>query len=60
MVRGGARLDPDQAWGSFSKSPDDAPLQLAADDQLANGINAVDLEHRLRDIETDCRDRLYG
>src|SRR5664279_3374669 len=36
-----------------------APLQLTADNHLASGINAVDLEYRLGDIETDCRDRLH-
>jgi len=37
-----------------------ATLQLAADDHLAGGINSVDLENRLGDVETDCRDRLHG
>jgi hypothetical protein len=27
---------------------------------LAGGINSVDLENRLGDVETDCRDRLHG
>jgi hypothetical protein len=31
----------------------------AADDRLTGGINAVDLEDRLGDVETDCRDRLH-
>jgi hypothetical protein len=35
-------------------------LQLAADNHLASSINAVDLEDRLGDVETDCRDRLHG
>jgi hypothetical protein len=37
-----------------------ATIQLAADHHLASGINAVDLEDRLGDVETDCRDRLHG
>jgi hypothetical protein len=37
-----------------------ATLQLAADYYLANGINSVDLENRLGDIETNCRDCLDG
>jgi hypothetical protein len=37
-----------------------AALQLAADDHLTGGIYSVDLEDRLGDIETDCRDRLHG
>ena len=35
-----------------------APLDLAPDDHLAGSINAVDLKDRLRDVQTDCRDRL--
>jgi hypothetical protein len=27
---------------------------------VPNSINAVDLKDRLRDIETDCRDRSHG
>ena len=37
-----------------------ATLQLATDDHLASGINSVNLEDRLGDVETDCRDRLHG
>jgi hypothetical protein len=36
-----------------------APLQLPPDNYLALRINAVDLKHRLGDIETDGRDRLH-
>ena len=36
-----------------------ATLQLAANDHLAGSINAVHLEDRLRNVETDCRDRLH-
>jgi hypothetical protein len=37
-----------------------ATLQLAADHHLAPGINSMNLEDRLGDVETDCRDRLHG
>ncbi len=36
-----------------------ATLQLPADDHSAIGVNAVDLEHRLGNIQTDCRDILH-
>jgi hypothetical protein len=36
-----------------------ATLQLATNDHLAGGVNAVNLEDRLGDIETDCRDCLH-
>jgi hypothetical protein len=36
-----------------------ATLQLPPNDHLPNSINAVDLKDRLRDIETDCRDRSH-
>jgi hypothetical protein len=39
---------------------DRAALQLAADNHLTRGINSVNLEDRLGDVETDCRDRLHG
>jgi hypothetical protein len=35
-----------------------APPQLPADNNITFRVNAVDLEHRLRDVETDCSDRL--
>src|SRR4029453_15577121 len=35
-------------------------LQLTADDHLSRRIDAVDLKHRLSDVETDCRDRLHA
>jgi len=38
---------------------DVAPLQLAANDDLASGINAVNLEDRLGDVETYCCYRLH-
>src|SRR4030095_13945147 len=35
-------------------------LQLAADDHLSRPLDAVDLKHRLGNVETDCRDRFHG
>jgi hypothetical protein len=61
MVRRGASFDADQlGWQFLEERQDRPPLQLTADDHLASGINPVDLEDRLRDIETDCRDSLHG
>ena len=61
MVRRGASLDPNQAWWQLlEKRQDVASLQLTADDHLTGSINAVDLEGRLGDVETDCRNRLHG
>jgi hypothetical protein len=37
-----------------------ATLQLAANNHLAGGINAMHLEHRLGDVESDGRDRLHS
>jgi hypothetical protein len=36
-----------------------APLELTAKDDIALRIDAVNLENRLRYIQTDCRDRLH-
>src|ERR1700746_3567421 len=56
-----ASFDTNQARRQLlEESQDVAALQLAADDHLAVSINAMDLKNRLRDIETDCRDRLHG
>src|SRR5262249_44554077 len=35
-------------------------LEPAPDDHIAFGVNAVDLENRLCDVETDCRNRFHG
>jgi hypothetical protein len=43
----------------LEESYDVAPLQPPVDDDLTFRINAVDLENRLGDIETDCRNRLH-
>jgi hypothetical protein len=60
MVRRGASLDANQAWWQLLEERQDAAaLQPPADDHLAGGINSVDLEDRLRDVETDRRDRLH-
>jgi hypothetical protein len=49
-------LDADQAGRQPLKEGQDvATLQLPADNHLTRSINAVDLEHRLGNIETDCR-----
>ena len=61
MVRRGAGFNADQARRQLLKERKDiATLQLAADDYLAGGINSVNLEDRLGNVETDCRDRLHG
>ena len=53
MVRRGASLDANQAWWQLLEERQDrAALQPSADDHLAGGINSVDLEDRLRDVET--------
>src|SRR4029453_4207276 len=35
-------------------------LQVTADKHLSRRIDAVNLKHRLGDVETDCRDRLHA
>jgi hypothetical protein len=61
IVRRGASLYANQAWWQLLEERQDvATLQLAADDYLASGINSVDLEDRLGDVEPDCRDCLHG
>jgi hypothetical protein len=60
MVRRSASLDANKAGPQFLEERQDvATLQLAAYDHLASSINAVDLKHRLGNVETDCRDRLH-
>jgi len=60
MVRRCARLNADQARRQLLEERQDrTSLQLAADDYLASGINSVNLEYRLGDIETDCREHLH-
>src|SRR6266699_1613548 len=55
-----AGFNTDQARRQLlEKRQDVASLQLTADDHIAFRVDAVDLKNRLRDIETDCRDRLH-
>src|SRR5271165_941779 len=35
-------------------------LELTTEDDITSGIDAMDLENRLRDVETNCRNRLHG
>jgi hypothetical protein len=61
MVRRGAGLNAHQAWWQLLKECQNRPpLQLTTHYHLATSVNAVNLEDRLGDIETDCRDRLHG
>jgi hypothetical protein len=61
MMRRGAGLHADQArWQLLEKGQELASLQLPPNNHLPNNINAVDLKDRLRNIETDCRDRSHG
>jgi len=60
-VRRGASLYTNQAgWQPLEERQDVTTLQLVTDDHLASGINSVNLEDRLGDVETDCLDRLHG
>ena len=60
MMRRGAGFNTDQARRQLLEERQHvAPLKLAAKDDIARRINAVDLKYRLRDVETDCRDRLH-
>jgi hypothetical protein len=60
MVRGCTGLDPDEARHQLLEERQNmAPLELAADDHVTCGIDAVDLKNRLRDVETDCGDRSH-
>jgi hypothetical protein len=36
-----------------------AALELPPDNHIALRVNAMNLENRLCDVETDCRDRLH-
>jgi len=60
MVRGCAGLDSHDARRQLLEERQDiSTFELAADDQVPCGVDAVDLKDRLRNIETDCRDRLH-
>src|SRR4029450_2215103 len=60
VMRRSAGLDPDQARRQLLEERQNAaPPQLTADNHLALRINAMDLKHRLGDVETDSRNRLH-
>jgi len=60
-MRSSAGLDPNEARRQLLKERQDvAPPQLTTDDHLAFGISAMDLKHRLGDVETDSRNRLHA
>src|SRR5262249_30988625 len=55
-----AGFNANQAWSQLLEECQHiAPLQLAANSHAASSINAVDLKNRLRDVETNCLDRLH-
>jgi hypothetical protein len=55
-----AGFDPHQTPRQLLEENNDVPtLEPAPDDHIAFGVNAVDLENRLCDVETDCRNRLH-
>ena len=61
MMRRGAGFNTDQAWRQLLEIDQHiAPLELTAEDHIALRIDAVNLKHRLRYVETDCCDRLHG
>ena len=54
-------LDAHQAWSHLLKERQNiATLQLATEDDIAIRINTVNLKNRLRDIETNCRNRFHA
>ena len=60
MVRRGAGFDTNQTRRQLLKeSQHVAALELTTEHDSALRIDAMELKHRLRDIETDCRDCLY-
>src|SRR5690242_15140577 len=60
-MRRGAGLHADQARSQRGKELQDlAALQLPADDNLAGFTDGMDLEHRLRDVQSDCANLLHG
>jgi hypothetical protein len=61
MMRRGASFDTNQArWQLLEECQYIATLELTTEDDIALGIDAVDLKNRLRDVETNCRDRLHA
>src|SRR5580700_3397995 len=60
MMRRGAGFNADQAgWQLLKECQHVTPLELTTDDDIASRIDAVNLKDRLRDVETECRDRLH-
>jgi hypothetical protein len=60
MMRGGTGFDANEAVRKLLEERQDVTaLQLTTDDNLALRVDAVDLKNRLRDVETDCRNRLH-
>src|ERR1700688_3539590 len=60
MMRRGASFDTDQARRQLLEECQHvAPLELTTEGDIALRIDAVNLKNRLRDVETDCRDRLH-
>src|SRR6266498_885359 len=61
MMRRRAGLDADKARRQLLEEGNDVTaLQLAPDDHIAFGVNAMDLKNRLCDVETNRRDSLHG
>ncbi len=61
MMRRGAGFNTDQARRQLLEEGQYvAALELTTEDDIALRIDAVNLKNRLRDVETDCRDRLHG
>src|SRR5262249_23647044 len=60
MMRRSAGFDADKARRQLLKEwYNVSALELTANDYITCRVNSVDLKNRLRDIETDCRDRLH-
>src|SRR5215468_8607728 len=60
MMRRSAGFDADKARRQLLKEwYNVSALKLTANDYITCRVNSVDLKNRLRDIETDCRDRLH-
>src|SRR5271167_4617171 len=60
MMRRGAGFDADQARRHLLEEGQYiATLELTTQDDIALRVDAVDLKNRLRDVETNCRNRLH-
>src|ERR1700677_4353984 len=60
MMRRGAGFNADQArWQLLEEYQHVAALELTTEDDIALRIDAVNLKNRLRDVQTDRRDRLH-